>query len=78
MVEMEEDKKFRDILTSDVLFKPTLTPIYCRKCGTRLKVYYAEERVCAVKCGYCEYIGIVKANNPMQAAFYFGGEKENE
>lgn len=75
---MEEDKKIRDILKTDVLFRPTATPIYCRECGTRLKFYYAEERVCAVKCGYCEYIGIVRADSPNKAAFYFGEEKRND
>ena len=72
MSNMEVDKNFRDILKSDVLFRPTATPICCNHCGTKLKVYYAEERVCVVKCGYCEYIGIVKSSNLDLAALHFG------
>lgn len=54
------------------MFRPTSRSIYCNKCDTKLKVYYAEEKVYAVKCGYCEYVGVVKANNPEEAALYFG------
>ena len=70
-----QDFKIRAILKMENMFRPTSRPVYCNKCGTRLKVYYAEEKVCAVKCGYCEYIGIVKAGSYDEAALYFGSEK---
>ena len=70
-----QDATIRKVLEMTNLFKPTAKPIYCNNCGTKLKVYYAEERVCAVKCGYCEYIGVVKASNYEEAALYFGNEK---
>lgn len=70
-----QDITIRNILKMDNLFKPTYKPIFCNKCGTKLKVYYAEEKVCAVKCGYCDYIGIVKANSYEDAALYFGMEE---
>lgn len=74
-----QDKIIRSVLTMGNYFKPPITPIYCKECGTKLKVYYAEEKVYAVKCGYCEYIGVVKAKNPDEAALCFGkkgGEQE--
>ena len=71
-----KDILIRSALTMNNLFRPTQKPIYCNKCGTRLKVYYAEEKVCVVKCGYCEYIGIVKADSYEDAALHFGKEKE--
>lgn len=70
-----QDITIRKVLEMTNLFRPTSKPIYCNKCGTKLKVYYAEEKVCAVKCGYCEYIGIVKANSYEDASLYFGNEK---
>lgn len=70
-----QDVTIRKVLEMKNLFRPTERPIYCNNCGTKLKVYYAEERVCAVKCGYCEYIGIVKARNYEEAALHFGNEK---
>ena len=76
-----QDVTVRSILKMENMFKPTLTPTYCNKCGTKLKVYYAEEKVYAVKCGYCEYVGVVRANNPEEATLYFGtyfGMKEGE
>lgn len=62
----------REIPGMPNMFIPTSRPIYCNKCDTKLKVYYAEEKVYAVKCGYCEYVGVAKANNPEEAALYFG------
>ena len=70
-----QDITIRKVLEMTKLFRPTSKPIYCNKCGTKLKVYYAENKVYAVKCGYCESIGIVKANNPDDASLYFGNEK---
>lgn len=68
------DLYIRSLLSMDNQFRPTSKPICCNTCGTKLKVYYAEEKVCAVKCGYCEYIGVVKANSYDEAALYFGKE----
>lgn len=70
------DEKIRDILKLEVEFHPEIGKVHCNTCGTRLKVYYAEEKTYAVKCGYCEYIGIVKEKSPMRAAFHFGREQK--
>lgn len=50
--------------------------IKCRNCGTLLKVYYAEERLYAVKCVYCESVALVKASCPAEAARYVGEAEE--
>ena len=60
------------VYKQDVNYAPTMTDVRCRTCGTRLKVYYAEEKLYAVKCGYCEYVGLVKADNPTHAMRFFG------
>lgn len=66
------DARMHRIYKQDANYTPTLTDVRCRMCGTRLKVYYAEERLHAVKCGFCEYIGLVKADNPTHAMRFFG------
>lgn len=66
------DVKFHEVYKADVVYTPTLTDVRCGTCGTRLKVYYAEEQLYAVKCGFCEYIALVKASNPTMAMRYFG------
>ena len=70
------DDKFHEAYTADAYYCPSPTAVYCRNCGTRLKVYYAEGRLYAVKCGYCESITLVKASNPTQAARFVGEYKE--
>lgn len=66
------DKTFHDAFKQDAHYSPTATKVNCRNCGTRLKVYYAEGRLYAVKCGYCETITLVKASNPQEAALCVG------
>lgn len=66
------DDKFHEVYKADVLYHPALTDVRCRECGTRLKVYYCENGLYAVKCGYCDYIALVKASNPTTAMRYFG------
>ena len=68
---MNCDDFFHAAFQNNVYYKP-IEPIYCHKCGTRLKVYYAEERLYAVRCCYCESITLVKASNPAEAASYVG------
>lgn len=72
------DDIFHKAFKADVYYTPTLTDVRCRVCGTRLKVYYAERQLYAVKCCFCETISLVKANNPTEAMRYFGeyGKKE--
>ena len=72
------DKYFHTVFTRDVNYTPTLTAVHCKNCGTRLKVYYAEERLYAVKCGYCESVTLVRADNPTQAMRYVGEYKEEK
>lgn len=69
------DKKMTDAYEARAQYSPTPTPIYCKNCGTRLKTYYAESRLYAVKCGYCETVTLVKASNPTEAALYVGDHK---
>ena len=69
---MITDRNIRDMLQLNGVFTPSPTPVYCRRCGTRLKAYYAEESVYLIRCGYCEYTGIVRASNPTEASRYFG------
>ena len=64
------DRKYHEAFTADTYFVPT--NVFCKCCGTRLKVYYAEKRLYAVKCGYCESITLVKADNPTEAARHIG------
>ena len=66
------DKTFHLAFKQDVPYFPTAAKVNCRNCGTRLKVYYAERRLYAVKCGYCETITLVKASNPTEAQRYVG------
>ena len=66
------DQKIKDIYNANVYYQPTTTPVYCKNCATRLKTYYAEERLYIVKCAYCETLTFVQANNPTEAARYVG------
>ena len=66
------DKTFHLAFKQDANYFPPPTRVNCRNCGTRLKVYYAEGRLYAVKCGYCETITLVKANNAVEATRYVG------
>ena len=72
------DRPFHEAYISDVNYTPTLTAVHCRNCGTRLKVYYCEERLFAVKCGYCETVTLVKAGNPTQAMRFVGEYEEKQ
>lgn len=66
---------------ANVMYRELLIGVLCRKCGTRLKVYYCENRLYAVKCDGCESVTLVKATNPMDAMLTVGekwweGKKE--
>ena len=69
---MNEDRKMIAAFYADAYYQPTPTAVYCKNCKTRLKAYYAESRLYAVKCGYCETVTLVKAGNPTEAARYVG------
>jgi LSD1 subclass zinc finger protein len=66
------DKVFHDAFKEEAYYLPVPSDVRCHNCGTKLKTYYAEARLYAVKCGYCETITLVKADNPTQAARYVG------
>lgn len=66
------ENKMHDAFTADAYYTPMATAVYCRNCGTRLKAYYAESQLYAVKCGYCETVTLVKASCPTEAARYVG------
>lgn len=74
---MPVDELLHKAFTVDAYYIPA-TDVRCRNCGTRLKVYYAEERLYAVKCGYCETITLVRANNPTEAMRYVGEYAKEE
>jgi len=70
------DQIFHEAFKSDALFRPVGgADVRCRNCDTKLKTYYAEERLFAVKCCYCETVSLVKANNPIAAAMCVGERK---
>jgi ribosomal protein S27E len=66
------DETLREVYRARLVYTPTLTKVNCRNCGTRLKVYYAEEAIYAVKCVFCETVTLVEANNPTQAMRFVG------
>ena len=66
------EEKFHDAFYAPAYYRPLQEDIRCHICGTRLKTSYAESRLYAVKCGYCETITLVKANSPAEAARYVG------
>lgn len=73
-----DDKTIRDVFTARLPYKPMLTKVNCRNCGTQLKVYYAEEGVYAVKCCFCETVTLVEASNPTQAMRFVGEYDKKE
>lgn len=74
---MLTDKIFHDAYQQDAFYTPLPTAVFCRNCGTHLKVYYAEERLYAVKCAYCETATLVRAANPVKAAEFVGSTEAN-
>lgn len=66
------DKAFHAVLNADVLYRNTPSDIRCRQCGSRLKTYYCESRLYAVKCDFCKFVMLVKAGSPDEAARYVG------
>lgn len=66
------DDVFHNVFRANARFVPPPAPVVCRKCGDHLKVYYAESRLYAVRCGYCESISLVHAKSPMVAVLHFG------
>ena len=68
-----DDKTFHEVYKADVLYRPIHGyQVCCHSCGTKLKAYYAEDRLYAVKCGYCDTVALVKAESPAQAAMIVG------
>lgn len=74
------DKIFHDAYFASAWYKQLPEDIRCAYCATPLKVYYAEDKLYAVKCPYCEIVTLIKANSPIEAAKYVGKEwrKSNE
>lgn len=66
------DDIFHSAHGTNALFRKLPDDVRCRNCGTKLKACYAEGRLYAVKCCYCETVTLVKANNPVEAALYVG------
>ena len=72
------DKTIHEFFEARLPYKPMLTKVNCRNCGTQLKVYYAEKRLYAVKCCFCETVTLVEADNPTQAMRYVGEYDKKE
>ena len=72
------DKIIHEIFNAKIPYMPMLTKVNCRNCGTQLKVYYAEERLYAVKCCFCETVTLVEAANPTQAMRFVGEYDKKE
>ncbi|MBP0983065.1 MAG: hypothetical protein J6A19_05000 [Oscillospiraceae bacterium] len=73
------DHKMLDVYKADVHYSEIANVVVrCRKCDTKLRTYYAEDRLYAVKCGYCDYIALVKAGSPSEAAMAVGYSDEEE
>ena len=70
------DELIHEVYRLSVLYKETPQKIPCKNCGTELKAYYAEDRLYTVKCEKCDYIAIVKANSPSEAAMMFSENSE--
>lgn len=68
---MYHDDLIHELFTSPIDFRG-LEPydVRCPRCNTKLKVYYAESRLYAVKCCYCDTITLVKADSTLKAAQY--------
>lgn len=43
--------------------------VRCGNCGRPLEVYYCESRLYLVECRHCEIKALVKASNPVEAAY---------
>ena len=71
------DEVFHAILDADILYRNTPSDIRCRQCGTRLKAYYCEARLYAVRCDRCKSLTLVKASAPDEAALYVGVSAES-
>lgn len=69
---MTADEMLHEAYRAPVIYRRTPEEIRCKICGTRLNTYYAEERLYAVKCSCCDYVGLVKAKSPSEAAKVFG------
>ena len=76
---MTHDQIFHEAFKSDALFRPVGgADIRCRKCDAKLKTFYAEDQLYAVKCCYCETITLVKASCPIAAAMCVGERRHEQ
>lgn len=66
------DELFHKAFRANAYFRPTTIDIRCRSCGTRLKTYYCEDRLYAVKCCFCDTVTLVESRSPDEAAHYVG------
>ena len=66
---MYHDDLIHEIFTTPIAYTG-LEPydVGCPRCHTKLKVYYAESRLYAVKCCYCDTITILQAGSALEAA----------
>ena len=71
-LKMRVDEVLHAAHCAPAMYERTPEDIRCKICGRRLKTYYAEERLYAVKCSCCDYVGLVKAKSPSEAAKVFG------
>lgn len=67
-----------ELYDTSVVFSPLPNgeSMVCPVCKTKLKVYYAENRLYVIKCVYCNNISLTKASNPIEACKNIGAETE--
>ncbi len=75
------DELMHTAYRAEPMYKETLIGVMCRRCGMRLKAYYCENRLYAVRCDGCESVTLVKARSPLDAMMVVGekwweGKKE--
>ena len=72
------DDLMHSVFDCAALYRDTQEDVRCRTCGTRLKTYYAERMLYAVKCCRCNTITIVRAKNPSEAACLVGEDAKED
>ncbi len=75
------DRLMHAVYRADVMYRESTIGVMCRRCGTRVKAYYCEDRLYAVRCDGCESVTLVRAQSPIDAMLVVGekwweGKKE--
>lgn len=66
------DRSFHTAFSEPVRYREPPVRVVCERCGAPLLVYYAENRLYAVKCTRCEKVLLTYAGSPTKAALRMG------